>query len=217
MCKHFLGCNAGVGVCTCLHEYISQCQTGNANVKHFVNLRVRIGTSVRFSSISTWLLLRFHKVEYKPLYDHSRRFQYEVSVDSHSWCFMSLYALCIVTRSCSPSLAFYLWTLFEAEWTWAVLRRIPASCISFLRSIHLWLPGIKCAKLFFQIISIVILLQLSHFFPLCPSPLNPPPSPTVSSHPVVHVHGSFTHVLCLLLQPFIQWQSRIKLKFLSMV
>ena len=48
------------------------------------------------------------------------------------------------------------------------------------------------------VIFIVILLQLSQFFPLCPPLPNPPPAPTVNSHTVVHVHGSFTHVLCLL-------------------
>ena len=38
---------------------------------------------------------------------------------------------------------------------------------------------------------IVVLLQLSQFFPHC-SPL--PHPHTVNSHPVVHVHGSFIHV-----------------------
>ena len=41
---------------------------------------------------------------------------------------------------------------------------------------------------------IVVLLQLSQFFPLCSPPSSPPPTPTVNPHPVVHVHGSFTQV-----------------------
>ena len=42
---------------------------------------------------------------------------------------------------------------------------------------------------------IVILLQLSQFLPLCPPLLSPPPAPTVSPYTVVHVHGSFIHIL----------------------
>ena len=47
---------------------------------------------------------------------------------------------------------------------------------------------------FFKKKFIVVQLQLSQFFP-CFSPLpHPPPAPTVSPHPVVHVHRSFIHV-----------------------
>ena len=49
------------------------------------------------------------------------------------------------------------------------------------------------------IIFIVILLQSSQFFTLCSPPPSPPPAPTVNPHTVVHVHGSFIHVLCLVL------------------
>ena len=42
---------------------------------------------------------------------------------------------------------------------------------------------------------ILVLLQLSQFSPPHCSPLPcPRPAPTVSPHPVVHVHGSFIHV-----------------------
>ena len=40
-------------------------------------------------------------------------------------------------------------------------------------------------------------LQLSQFFPLCPPLPIPPPAPTVNPHTIVHVHGTFVHVLCL--------------------
>ena len=47
----------------------------------------------------------------------------------------------------------------------------------------------------------VILLHLSQFFPLCSPPPIPTPAPTVNPHPVVHVHGSFIHVLWLVSSP----------------
>ena len=218
MCKHFLGCNAGVGVCTCLHEYISQCQTGNANVKHFVNL---MGMNWYLSEVFIYIYLVAIEVSQSRV-QTTIWSQPEVSVWGFCWfSLMVLYVLvCLV--HCYKKLFTLLGILsVDTLWGWVNL-----SCPKENPCFMYWLPQIHppmatrdqmCKTLLFQIISIVILLQLSHFFPLCPSPLNPPPSPTVSSHPVVHVYGSFTHVLCLLLQPFIQWQSRIKLKFLSMV
>ena len=47
---------------------------------------------------------------------------------------------------------------------------------------------------------IVILLQLSHFPPL-PSSTQPTLYSHINSHAVVHVHGSFIHVLCLVPSP----------------
>ena len=44
---------------------------------------------------------------------------------------------------------------------------------------------------------IIVLLQLSQFFPLCPPLPTSHPAPTVNSHTIVHVHGSFIHVLWL--------------------
>ena len=52
---------------------------------------------------------------------------------------------------------------------------------------------------------IVILLQLSQFFLLCPPlpiwPRPPTPTPTVNSHTVVQVPGSFIHAPCLIPSP----------------
>ena len=48
---------------------------------------------------------------------------------------------------------------------------------------------------------IVTLLQFSQLFPLCPPPPSLPPTPTVIPHTVVHVRGSFIHVLWLVPSP----------------
>ena len=54
----------------------------------------------------------------------------------------------------------------------------------------------------FIFLFLLILLWLSQFFPLCPPPPRPRPTPTVHPHTAVHVHGSFIHVLWLILFPF---------------
>ena len=52
---------------------------------------------------------------------------------------------------------------------------------------------------FLKNLCFIVLLELSQLSPLCPSPPIPHPAPTVNSHTVVHVRGSFIQVLCLAL------------------
>ena len=46
-----------------------------------------------------------------------------------------------------------------------------------------------------------MLLQLSQYFPLSPSPPSPPPTSIVNPHTVVHIHGSCIYVLWLIPSP----------------
>ena len=69
------------------------------------------------------------------------------------------------------------------------------------------LPALPCHLISHEMCSIslnhffVTLLQSFLFFPLCPPLPIPSPTPTVNSHTVVHVCGSFIYVLCLVPSP----------------
>ena len=56
---------------------------------------------------------------------------------------------------------------------------------------------------FIYLFSILIYsITIVPIFPLFPHLLSAPPAPTVNPHTLVHVHGSFIHVLWLVLSPF---------------
>ena len=83
-----------------------------------------------------------------------------------------------------------------------------SSRVLYLNDSLSWKCLSKCQLFFFnpraflpkgilKIIFILILLQLSQFFPLYSLLPIPPPAPTVNLHTVVHVRGSLIHVPCL--------------------
>ena len=87
---------------------------------------------------------------------------------------------CIFKHSCNHS----SWTVYSLVFlisivAWTIFHTVIALC------------G------FFKIIFCYSITVVSIFLPYPPLPI-PPPAPTVHSHPVVHVCGSFIHVLWLI-------------------